>query len=63
MDSDITTQLLTMQAARTNESVQVALVRKSQEMDDALLNMIDETTKAAPPLPPPGQGLVVDKRA
>ena len=60
MDSDLATSLITARVASTQQSIALAVVRKSHEMQMALVQMIDETARAAPP---PGQGKVVDKLA
>jgi hypothetical protein len=59
--ADITTQLLAMRAAGTQQAAQMALIKKNHEMEMAIVNMVAEVAKSAPP--PSGQGLVVDKRA
>ena len=63
MDSDITMQLMTMQAGATRQSAAVSMVRKAAEAERAVVTMIDEGMKNAPPPPVPGTGLLVDKRA
>lgn len=57
----MTTQLLAMRMAGTQQAAQLAIVKKNHEMEMSLINMLAEVAKAAPP--PEGQGLVVDKRA
>lgn len=59
MDSDLSTQMVTLQGARTQFSAQVAIVKKNHEMDMAAIAMADSTARPAPP--PPGQGTRVDK--
>ena len=63
MDSDITMQLMTMQAGATRQSAAVSMVRKAAEAERAVVTMIDDGMKNAPPPPVPGTGQVVDKRA
>ena len=63
MDSDITMQLLTMQAGATRQSAAVSMIRKAAEAEQAVVTMIDDGMKNAPPPPTAGTGLVVDKRA
>jgi len=63
MNSDLTSLLMTMQQSRTQQSAQIAVIRKSNEMDMALADMIDDTMKSAPAPAPQGQGRVIDKRA
>lgn len=58
---DVTTQLLAMRMAGTQQAAQMAMVKKNHEMEMALINMVAETARSAPA--PSGQGLVVDKRA
>lgn len=60
MDTDLSTQMTALQGARTQFSAQIAMVRKNHEMDMALIQMVDQVARAAPP---PGQGTKVDKIA
>ncbi len=60
MDLDLSTQMVALQSTRTQFSAQVAIVKKNHEMDMALINMVDQVARAAPP---PGQGTKVDKLA
>ena len=60
MVSDIATNMLTARAAQTQHSVQIAVVKKSHEMQMDLINMLMEPSVAPPPA---GQGTRVDKRA
>lgn len=60
MDTDITSQLLAARSTSTQHSATIAVIRKNHEMDMALLQAVDELSRAAPP---PGQGLRVDKLA
>lgn len=60
MNTDLTTALLDARNTRTLQSATIAVIKKSSEMDKALVQMVDE---AARPAPPPGQGLRVDKTA
>lgn len=60
MDSDIAMNMLTARTAQTQHSVQIAVVKKSHEMQMDLINML---LGSAPSAPPPGQGLKVDKQA
>ncbi|MEO6012180.1 MAG: hypothetical protein ABIQ30_01160 [Devosia sp.] len=52
----LTTQLLAMRMGATQQSAQIAIMKKSQDMEKSVLQLL------APPAPP-GQGLVVDKSA
>ena len=60
MDMDLATQMTALQGARTQFSAQIAIVKKNHEMEMALINMVDQVARAAPP---PGQGTKVDKLA
>lgn len=61
MDPDLATPLLSMTAAKTQQSAQVAMLKKQHEMDQALFSMIDAAVRSIPA--PGGQGLKVDKTA
>lgn len=58
---DVTTQLLAMRMAGTQQAAQMAIIKKNHEMEMSLLTMLADVAKSAPA--PSGQGLVVDKRA
>lgn len=60
MEGDLATALIGARTAATQQSIALAVLKKSHEMQMALVQMIDETARAAPP---PGQGKVVDKLA
>ena len=60
MDTDLTMALLMARTASTQQSAQLAILKKSHDMQAALVQMIDEVARAAPP---PGQGRVVDRTA
>jgi hypothetical protein len=60
MDTDLSMALMAARTVATQQSAAIAIVKKSHEMDMALVQMIDETARAAPP---PGQGRIVDKTA
>ncbi len=60
MDTDLTMQLLNLQTGRTQTLAQIAIIKKSHEMEMQLVQMIDQATPAPAPS---GQGLVVDRRA
>jgi len=57
---DLTASLLAARTASTQQSVALAVVKKNHEMQQAMVQMIDEVARSAPP---PGQGRVVDKVA
>jgi hypothetical protein len=60
MDVSAVTQLVAMRAASTQQSAMIAIVRKNHEMEMSLLQMLDQTARAAPPA---GQGRQVDRLA
>lgn len=60
MNTDLATNLLTARTAMTQNSVQVAVLKKSHEMQSDLLNSLMQTALSAPP---PGQGTRIDKQA
>ena len=60
MDTDLSMALVAARTAATQQSVAIAIVKKNHEMQMALVQMIEETARAAPP---PGHGKVVDKVA
>ena len=62
MNTDLSTNLLTAQTAMTQNSVQIAVLKKAHEMESNLLNALMQTALTPPPAPP-GQGLKVDKQA
>ena len=60
MDTDLSSQLVAAQNSQTRFSAQIAIVKKNHEMEMALVNMVDQVARSAPP---PGQGTKVDKLA
>ena len=60
MDTDLASQLTVAQSSQARFSAQVAIVKKNHEMELALVQMVDEVARSAPP---PGQGPKVDKLA
>lgn len=60
MNTDLAMQMITMNTVQTQNSVQLAVLKKSHEMQTDLLETLMQTAKAAVP---PGQGLKVDKQA
>ena len=61
MSTDPAMQVLAMQLGKTQMLAQIAIIKKSHEMDMAQIDMIDQTARSAPA--PKGTGLIVDKRA
>lgn len=60
MDSDLATSLVMAQSTATRFAAQVAIVKTNHQVELAMVQMVDEAARAAPP---PGQGLKVDKLA
>lgn len=60
MDIDLSMQMLAARTSATNNSVQVAIVKKAHEMQTDLLESLMQTALSAPP---PGQGIKIDKLA
>ncbi len=60
MNTDLAMQMVSMKSAATQNSVQIAVLKKAHEMQQNLLDTLMQTALSAPP---PGQGLSVDKRA
>ena len=60
INSDLSTQMIAMNTIATQNSVQIAVFKKANEMQNDLLKTL---TQAALAPPPPGQGLKVDKQA
>lgn len=60
MDIDPVASVLAARTAGTQNTIQLAVLKKSHEMEMSLLSMIDQQVRAAPPA---GQGTRVDKLA
>jgi hypothetical protein len=60
VDIDLSMQMLAARTSATNNSVQVAIVKKAHEMQTDLLETLMQTALSAPP---PGQGIKIDKLA
>jgi len=60
MDTDLATSLVMARSTATRFSAQVAIVKANHEMELALVQMVDQAARSAPP---PGQGAKVDKLA
>ena len=61
MSADIVSTVVLTLASQTQQSVGIAVMRKRHQLDQAMLQIIDDVTRSAPP--PTGQGQAVDKRA
>jgi hypothetical protein len=60
MDTDLSMSLVAARAAATQHAIAIAVVKKSHEMEMALVQMLDDAARASPPA---GQGRIVDKLA
>lgn len=60
MNTDLSMQVLTMNSAKLQNSMQIAVFKKANEMQTDLLETLMQTALSAPP---PGQGIKVDKLA
>jgi hypothetical protein len=60
MDTDLSMMLVVARAAATQQAASMAIMKKNHEMQVALVDMVAEVARSAPP---PGQGRVVDKLA
>lgn len=58
---DMATQLIAMKQAGTQQSIQIAVMRKQHQMQQQLLDVIDDVTSKAPAAS--GTGRVVDRQA
>jgi hypothetical protein len=57
MNVDLSSQLMAVNAAKTQHSVQIAVMKKAHEMQQSVIEMVSQAAL------PPGQGARVDKRA
>jgi len=60
MNTDLSMQMIAMNSAKLQNSMQIAVFKKSHEMQTELLDTLMQTALSAPP---PGQGTKVDKLA
>ena len=60
MNSDLSMQMMQMNSAKLQNSMQIAVFKKAHEMQADLMNTLMQTALSAPP---PGQGIRVDKLA
>ena len=60
MNTDLSTQMVRMNATQTQNSIGIAVFKKANDLQNDLLNNLMQTALSAPP---PGQGLRVDKQA
>ena len=60
MNTDLSVQMMQMNAMTLQNSVQVAVFKKAHDMQTDLLETLMQTALSAPP---PGQGVKIDKLA
>ena len=60
MNTDLSMQMLQMNSAKLQNSMQFAVFKKAHEMQTDLVNTLIQVSQSAPP---PGQGTRVDKTA
>lgn len=60
MNSDLSMQVLQMNSAKLQSSIQIAVFKKAHEMQTDLMETLMQVSQSAPP---PGQGTRVDKLA
>ena len=65
METDLASALVAARTAGTRQSLDVAMLKKAQDADQATISMLQAGAEAAKTLAPPpaGQGLAVDKLA
>jgi len=61
MELDIASQAFNLKQVQTQASAQFLMIKKQQEMDKMMLEMVEAVSQSAPP--PPGMGTRVDKTA
>ncbi len=60
MNTDLSMQMLTMNSAKLQSSMQIAVFKKAHEMQAELLDTLMQSALSPPP---PGQGIRIDKLA
>jgi len=60
MNTDLTMQVMAMNSSKLQNSMQIAVFKKANDMQTDLLETLMQTALSAPP---PGQGAKVDKLA
>ncbi len=61
MNIDLVSQAVALTQTKTRVSAQFLMLKKQNEMQRAVLEMVDTVSAKAPP--PPGQGSKIDKHA
>ncbi|TDQ61577.1 hypothetical protein ATL17_2676 [Maritalea mobilis] len=63
MDMSLVTQAVAMQSAQRQEQAQMLMVKAANDMQKAMINMLDQGLANAKAMPAPGTGTIVDKSA
>lgn len=63
MDMSLVTQAVAQQSAQRQEQAQLIMVKAANDMQKAMINMLDEGLENAKAAPAPGTGTIVDKSA
>ncbi len=63
MDMSAVSQALSMQSAQRQQTVELAMVKSSNDMQKQMINILDQGLANAKAAPAPGTGTVVDKSA
>ena len=58
---DVAATMIAMKQAGTQQSIQIAVMRKQHQMQQQVLQLIDDVTSKAPA--PTGTGRIVDRQA
>lgn len=63
MDMSLVTQAVAMQSAQRQEQAQLLMVKAADDMQKAMISMLDQGLDNAKAMPAPGTGTIVDKSA
>jgi hypothetical protein len=63
MDMSLVTQAVAMQSAQRQEQAQLLMVKAADDMQKAMISMLDQGLANAKAMPAPGTGTIVDKSA
>ncbi len=63
MNMSLVTQAVAMQSAQRQEQAQMLMVKAANDMQKAMINMLDQGLANAKAMPAPGTGTIVDKSA
>ncbi|MCF4099415.1 hypothetical protein [Maritalea mediterranea] len=63
MDMSLVTQAVAMQSAQRQEQAQLLMVKAADDMQKAMISMLDQGLANAKAMPAPGTGTIVDKTA